>query len=90
MKNLFEIQKENGGYSIKITASRRDLLRALINGHLDININAETAASLSNTLYTPKPKVTKPKAEKPVLVEKKPATRKPRTTRKKSTPKTEE
>jgi hypothetical protein len=87
MKNL-QIEKTESGYSLKITQGRLDLLRAAINGHLELELDKETAATLSNALYVPKPKPARARKPKTETSEKKPV--KPRAPRKKQAPKIEE
>jgi hypothetical protein len=55
----------DGSYDLDIVATRWELLKALFRGELRTELSAQSAASLSGALYTPKKKYYKVSSKKP-------------------------
>jgi hypothetical protein len=56
MKNQFTIEKTTNGFSLSLALKRIDYLRAFLTGNLTIELDKNTASTVSNALYTPKVK----------------------------------
>jgi len=57
----------DGSYDLDIVATRWDLLKAFFRGELRTELSAQSAATLSGALYTPKKKYYKPSVKKPQI-----------------------
>lgn len=54
--NQFTIEKNTSGYKVNVKYSRLSFLKAFISGSLTLEMDKDTASSVSNALYTPKAK----------------------------------
>jgi len=54
--NQFTIEKNTSGYKVNVKHSRLSFLKAFIAGSLTLEMDKDTASSVSNALYTPKVK----------------------------------
>lgn len=58
--NQFTIEKNTSGYKVNVKYSRFSFLKAFISGSLTLEMDKDTASSVSNALYTPKAKKSTP------------------------------
>ncbi len=53
---MYQIEKTKSGFDLTIKTTRLAFLKAVFTGKLTTHLEKETAASVSNALYTPKKK----------------------------------
>jgi len=54
--NQFTITKNTNGWNLAVKQSRLSFLKAFFLGKMTLNLDKETASTISNILYTPKVK----------------------------------